>query len=139
MCKVIVRKAVDMLCDITGQRCIFLSQFLNDKQKPSLVALCHGTDCLSKYGELLAVPRGNTCKECQNINRKAFSVLNVFHNHERVKQSSVSSVAGKVYDIDFMGYLWECFFPVPTLALRVKDNCLSAKQYGIINKKIVAE
>lgn len=138
MCKVIVRKAVDMLCDITGQRCIFLSQFTTSRS-PRLSPCATVRIAFLSTGELLAVPRGNTCKECQNINRKVFSVLNVFHNHERVKQSSVSSVAGKVYDIGFMGYLWECFFPVPTLALRVKDNCLSAKQYGIINKKIAAE
>ena len=38
-----------------------------------------------------------------------------------------------------MGYLWECFFPVATLALRVKDDRLPAKEDGIIDDKVIAE
>ena len=38
-----------------------------------------------------------------------------------------------------MGYLWERFFPVATLALRVENDRLSPEQNGIIDNQIVAE
>ena len=38
-----------------------------------------------------------------------------------------------------MGYLWERFFPVPTLGFRVENDRLPAKEDGIVNNQIVAE
>ena len=43
----------------------------------------------------------------------------ILHNHERVKKSCIVLVAGKVYDIDFMGDFWERFFPVAPLSFGV--------------------
>ena len=108
-------------------------------EKSSLIALCHGSHCFSKDRELLTVPRGNSRKECENVYRKTFSVFYVLHNHERVKKPSVLLIAGKVDDIDFLGYLWERFFPVATLALRVANDRLPATEDGIIDDKVTAE
>ena len=108
-------------------------------EKSSLIALGHGSHRFSKDREFLAVPRGNPRKECENVYRQTFSVLYILHNHERIKKPSIFLIAGKVYDIDFMGYLWERFFPVSTLTLRVKYDRLSPEQDGIIDDKVVAE
>lgn len=108
-------------------------------KQSSLIALGHGSHRFSKDREFLTVPRGNPCKECENVYRQTFSVFYIFHNHERVKKPSIFLIAGEIYDIDFMGYLWERFFPVATLALRVENDRLSAEQDGIIDDKVVAE
>ena len=108
-------------------------------EQASLIALGHGSHRFSKDREFLAVPRGNPRKECENVYRQTFSVLYILHNHERVKKPSVFLIAGKVDDIDFMGYLWKRFFPVATLALRVENDRLSPEQNGIIDNQIVAE
>ena len=88
------------------------------EQAPT-VALGNGAYRLTKYGEFFAVPRGNTSKECQDVDCQTFSVFYILHNHEWVKKSCIVLVAGKIYDIDFMGYLWERFFPVATLGFGV--------------------
>ena len=108
-------------------------------EKSSLIALGHGTHRFSKDRELLAVPRGNPRKECENVYRQTFSVFYILHNDERVKKPSIFLIAGKIDDIDFMGYLWERFFPVATLAFRVENDSLSPKENGIIDNQIVAE
>ena len=108
-------------------------------EKPSLIALGHGSHRFSKDRELLTVPRGNPRKECENIYRQTFSVFYVLHNHERVKKPSIFLIAGKIDDIDFMGYLWERFFPVATFRFRVENDCLPAKEDGIIDDKVIAE
>src|SRR5699024_5287618 len=108
-------------------------------EKSSLIALGHGSHRFSKDRELLTVPRGNPRKECENVYRQTFSVLYILHNHERVKKPCVFLIAGKVDDIDFMGYLWERFFPVATLAFRVENDRLSPKENRIVNDKVIAE
>ena len=108
-------------------------------EKSSLIALGHGSHRFSKDREFLAVPRGNSRKECENIYRQTFSVFYILHNHERVKKPSVFLIAGKVDDIDFMGYLWKRFFPVATLGFRVENDRLSTKEDGIIDDKVIAE
>ena len=108
-------------------------------EKSSLIALGHGSHRFSKDREFIAVPRGNSRKECENVYCQTFSVFYVLHNHERVKKPCILLVAGKVYDIDFMGYLWKRFFPVATLALRVENDRLPAEQNGIVDNQIVAE
>ena len=70
---------------------------------------------------------------------RLFSVFYVLHNHERVKKPCIFLVAGKIDDIDFMGYLWERFFPAPTLGFRVENDRLPAKEDGIIDDKVIAE
>ena len=88
-------------------------------EQSSLVALGNSTHRLSKYGELLAVPRWDPRKESQYVDCQTFSVFHILHNHERVKKSCVFSVAGKIDDIDFMGDFWQGFFPVATFTFRV--------------------
>ena len=58
------------------------------------VALGNGTHRLTKYGEFFAVPRGNTRKECQDVDCQTFSVFDIFHYHKRVKKSCIVLVAG---------------------------------------------
>ena len=108
-------------------------------EQSSLIALGHGTYRFSKDREFLTVPRGNPCKECENVYRQTFSVFYILHNHEWVKKPCIFLIAGKIYDIDFMGDFWECFFPVSTLALRVENDRLPAEQDGIIDNQIVTE
>ena len=96
-------------------------------EQASLIALGHGSHRFSKDREFLAVPRRNPRKECENVYRQTFSVFYVLHNHERVKKPCIFLITGKVYDIDFMGYLWERFFPVPTFRFRVENDRLSAE------------
>ena len=108
-------------------------------KQASLIALGHGSHRFSKDREFLTVPRGNPRKECENVYRQTFSVFDVLHNHERVKKPCIFLIAGKIDDIDFMGYLWERFFPVPTLALRVENDRLPAKEDGIVDDKIITE
>ena len=108
-------------------------------RQSSLIALGHGSHRLSKDREFLTVPRGNPRKERENVYRQTFSVFYVLHNHERVKKPCIFLIAGEVYDIDFMGNLWERFFPVATLGFRVENDRLPAKEDGIIDNQIVAE
>ena len=42
-----------MLRYIVEDKRVFVSQFVNDKEKPSLVALRYGADCFSKDRELI--------------------------------------------------------------------------------------
>ncbi len=53
LCKIIIGKTVDMLRYIVEDKRVFVSQFVNDKEKPSLVALRYGADCFSKDRELI--------------------------------------------------------------------------------------
>ena len=73
-----------MVCNVTGYGGILFSQFLNNLQQPVVLVLGYRTDSFSKDRELFAITTSDTCKKCQNIYGKTFSVLDIFHNHIRV-------------------------------------------------------
>ena len=56
LCKIIVRKTFDMVCNVTGYGGILFSQFLNDLQQPVVCVLGYRADSFSKDRELFAVP-----------------------------------------------------------------------------------
>ena len=84
LCKIIVSKTFDMVCNVTGYGGILFPQFLNALQQPVVLILGNRPDSLSKDRKLFAITTADTCKERQNINGKPFSVLDIFHNHIRV-------------------------------------------------------
>ena len=46
--------------------------------------------------------------------------VDILHNHKWVKKSCIVLVAGKIYDIDFMGYSGVFFFQFPRSLLGSK-------------------